>query len=228
MRVALLVALMCLSACASEKLALAPPSGVDFTGRWKLDEADSDDPLRVAQSQTADSRPGASGSSGGRRGQGGRGGGQGGRGGAGGGAPGVGAPPPPAVGALSEALRWPGKELEIKQVAGVVAVTSAGDSRVFQPVADSNSHRHRKPPDRDGAPRDRDMRMRDRDDGPPPVCGWAGKTLVVESGAPDDDHPPFEERYSVSEDGQRLIEVVGFKSSRSAGFTMSRVWERVQ
>jgi hypothetical protein len=232
MRVALLVALMCLSACASEKLALAPPSGVDFTGRWKLDEADSDDPLRVVQSQTADSRPGASGTSGsgGRRGQGGRGGGQGGRGGAGGGygAAGVGAPPPPAVGALSEALRWPGKELEIKQVAGVVAVTSAGDSRVFQPVANSNIHRHRKPPDRDGAPRDRDMRMRDRDDGPPPVCGWDGKTLVVESGAPDDDHPPFEERYSVSEDGQRLIEVVGFKSSRSAGFTMSRVWERVQ
>jgi hypothetical protein len=224
MRVALLVALMCLSACASEKLALAPPSGVDFTGRWKLDEADSDDPLRVVQSQMADSRPGASGtsgSSGGRRGQ-------GGRGGAGGVAAGVGAPPPPAVGALSEALRWPGKELEIKQVAGVVAVTSAGDSRIFQPVADSNIHRHRKPPDHDGAPRDRDMRMRDRDDGPPPVCGWDGKTLVVESGAPDDDHPPFEERYSVSEDGQRLIEVVGFKSSRSVGFTMSRVWERVQ
>jgi hypothetical protein len=230
MRVALLAALMCLSACASEKLALAPPSGVDFTGRWKLDEADSDDPLRVAQSQMADSRPGASGtsgSSGGRRGQGGRGGGQGGRGGAGGGAAGVGAPPPPAVGALSEALRWPGKELEIKQVAGVVAVTSAGDSRVFQPVANSNIHRHRKPPGRDGAPRDRDMRMRDRGDGPP-ICGWEGKTLVVESGAPDDDHPPFEERYSVSEDGQRLIEVVGFKSSLSGGFTMSRVWERVQ
>jgi len=233
MRVALLVALVGLSACASEKLALAPPSGVDFTGRWKLDEADSDDPMRIVQSQMTDSGPGgsgSSGSSGGRRGQGGRGGGPGGRGGAGGdyGAGGVGAPPLPAVGALSEALRWPGKELEIKQVAGVVAVTSAGDSRIFQPVVDGTIHRHRKPSDNDGAPRDRDMRMRDRDDGPPPVCGWAGKTLVVESGAPDDDHPPFEERYSVSEDGQRLIEVVGFKSSRSAGFTMSRVWERVQ
>ncbi len=230
MRVALLVALLCLSACASEKLALAPPSGVDFTGRWKLDEADSDDPLRVVQSQMANSGPGASGSSGssgGRRGQGGRGGGPSGRGGGGYGAAGAGAPPPPAVGALSEALRWPGKELEIKQVAGVVAVTSAGDSRVFQPVADSNIHRHRKPPDNNSAPRDRDMRMRDRGDGPP-ICGWDGKTLVVQSGAPDDDHPPFEERYSVSEDGQRLIEVVGFKSSLSAGFTMSRVWERVQ
>src|ERR1700730_9959198 len=149
MRVALLVALACLSACASEKLALAPPSGVDFTGRWKLDEVDSDDPLRVVQSQIADSRPGASGSSGGGGSGGGRGAGTSGRGGSGGGygAAGSGAPPPPAVGALSEALRWPGKELEIKQVAGVVAVTSAGDSRVFQPVADSNIHRHRKPPD---------------------------------------------------------------------------------
>jgi hypothetical protein len=231
MRVPLLVALMFLSACASEKLALAPPPGVDLTGRWKLDEADSDDPLRIVQSQMADSGRDASGSSsGGRRGQGGRGGGPGGRGGAGGtpGAPGAGAPPVPPVGTLSEGLRWPGKQLEIKQVAGVVAITSAGDSRVYQPVADAKIHRHRKSSDKEGAPRDRDMRLRGRDDGPPPVCGWDGKTLVVQSGAPDDDHPPFEERYSLSEDGQQLIEVVGFKNSRSAGFTMSRVWERVQ
>jgi hypothetical protein len=228
MRVALLVALVGLTGCASEKLALVPPSGVNFSGRWKLDEADSDDPMRIVQSQMTNTGPAASGSSGGRRGQGGRGGG-GGRGGAGGGydAAGAGPPPLPAVGALSEALRWPGKELEIKQVAGVVAVTSSGDSRVFQPVADAHAHRHRKPDD-DVGPRDRDMRTRGRDDGPPPICGWDGKTLVVQAGAPDDDHPPFEERYSLSEDGRRLIEVVGFKSSRSAGFTMSRVWERVQ
>jgi hypothetical protein len=231
MRLAWLVGLVFLTACASEKLALAPPSGVDFTGRWKLDEADSDDPMRIVQSQMGapGTAAGDSGSSGGRRGQGGgrggRGGGQGGRGGAG---PGAGAPSVPAVGALSEGLHWPGKELEIKQVAGVVAITSAGDSRVYQPVADVTKHRHRKRSDNDGAPRDRDMRPRDRDDGPPPVCGWDDKTLVVQSGAPDDDHPPFEERYSVSEDGQRLIEVVGFKGSRSGGFTMSRVWERVQ
>src|SRR3984957_12932836 len=118
MRVALLVALMCLAGCASEKLALAPPSGVDFTGRWKLDEADSDDPLRVVQSQTADTGPGASGTSGSSGGRRGRGGGQGGRGGAAGGGYGAGVgapPPPPGVGTLSEALKWPGKELEIKQ-----------------------------------------------------------------------------------------------------------------
>ena len=53
-----------------------------------------------------------------------------------------------------------------------------------------------------------------------------GQTLVVQSGDPDDDHPPFEQRYSVSSDGQRLIEVIGFKGGRSGGFTISRVWDR--
>jgi hypothetical protein len=32
---------------------------------------------------------------------------------------------------------------------------------------------------------------------------------------------------SLSEDGLRLIEVVGFKGGRSAGFTLSRVWDKV-
>lgn len=50
---------------------------------------------------------------------------------------------------------------------------------------------------------------------------------MVESENPDDEHPPFEERYSLSEDGQRLIEVVAFKGGRSGGFTVSRVWDRV-
>jgi hypothetical protein len=125
----------------------------------------------------------------------------------------------PAVGALSEGLRWPGKELEIKQVAGVVAITSAGDSRIYQPTSEVKRRLHRKPPD--GAPEARDMR-----EGPPPACGWDDRTLVVQSGDPDDDHPPFEQRYSVSDDAQRLIEVVGFKGGRSGGFTISRVWDR--
>ncbi len=64
-------------------------------------------------------------------------------------------------------------------------------------------------------------------DAPPPICGWSEKTLIVRSNDPDDDRPPFEEHYSVSPDGQRLIEEVGFKSGRSNGFTMSRVWDRV-
>jgi hypothetical protein len=40
------IAVIFLSACASDKLALAPAAGVDLTGHWKLNEADSDDPQR--------------------------------------------------------------------------------------------------------------------------------------------------------------------------------------
>jgi hypothetical protein len=63
-------------------------------------------------------------------------------------------------------------------------------------------------------------------DAPPPRCGWAEKTLIVQGGDPDDDHPPFDEHYSLSDDKQRLVEVVGFTGGRSRGFTMSRVWDR--
>ncbi len=225
MRVALVVVLACLSACAAEKLALAPPPGVDLSGRWKLNEAESDDPQRLVLSQQAGPAAGGAGS----QGSGGSGRGRGGRGGGGGGggvpaAGGTGGPSLPSVGALSEGLRWPGKDLEIKQVAGVVAVTSGGIAEVYQP-ADTKSRHHRKPSG-DGPPYGRDMPTGDRGDGPPPVCGWDARTLVVEFGNPDDDHPPFEQRYSVSADGQRLIEVIGFKGGRSAGFTVSRVWDR--
>jgi hypothetical protein len=50
---------------------------------------------------------------------------------------------------------------------------------------------------------------------------------VVQAQNPDDERPPFEERYGLSEDGQRLIEVVSFKGGASRGFTVSRVWDRV-
>jgi hypothetical protein len=220
----LVLVLTILSACASEKLALAPPPGVDFSGRWKLNEADSDDPQRLVLSQNADR--GASGPSGGQGGQDGQGGRGGRRGNRSGGFPGGGAAAPamPPVGALSEGLRWPGKELEIKQVSGVVAITSAGESRIYQPVADVKRARRRKSPD--DASHGRDMPTRALGDGPPPLCGWDAKTLVVQSGDPDDDHPPFDQRFSVSEDGQRLVEVVGFTGGRSGGFTISRVWDR--
>ena len=229
MRFACMVMLCCLSACAGEPLAMTPPPGVDFSGRWKLNEADSDDPQRLVLSQLGGNAAGAAGGSGGQGGQSGRGGrgGRGDRGGRDGGGPGItagapGAPALPAVGALSEGLRWPGKQVEIKQVAGVVAVTSAGDSRVFQPVAGLRQRRYKTNDGDQG----RDRRPRDRDDGPPAVCGWEGRTLVVQSGDADDDHPPFEQRFSVSEVGTRLIEVIGFKGGRSGGFSMSRVWDR--
>jgi hypothetical protein len=233
MRLVVVLAVVCLAACAAEKLAQAPPAGVDFSGHWKLNEADSDDPQRLLQGQFNSPAAGQDPSSGGRGGGGGRGGRQGGRGGAGPMIGGPGGPVMPAAGVLSEGLRWPGKQLEVKQVAGVVAFTSDGNSRVCQPGA-GKSHRasresgdeHRpEPGGRDGSS-GRASPSRGRD-APPPRCGWAEKTLIVQGGDPDDDHPPFEEHYSLSDDGQRLVEVVSFKGGRSNGFTMSRVWDRL-
>jgi hypothetical protein len=226
MRVALVLAVVLFAGCASEKLQLAPPAGVDFSGRWKLNEADSDNPQRLIQAQidgpaAGRSTSGGTGGAGGRRGRGsGRDGMAGGMGG------GFSGPVMPSVGSLGDGLRWPGKDLEVKQVAGVVAFTSDGINRVCQPTDAEKKPRHR------GSLTGRDGRSPGRDappmgrDGTPPHCGWEEKTLIVQGGDPDDDHPPFEERYSVSEDGQRLVEVVGFKGGRSNGFMMSRVWDR--
>jgi hypothetical protein len=228
MRLVVVVSVMCLAACASEKLAQAPPAGVDFTGRWKLNEADSDDPQRLIQAQSNNPSSGQSSPGGGSGGRGGRqGGGRGGAGGAGGMGPGGPAGPVmPPVSQMSEGLRWPGKQLEIKQVAGVVAFTSDGVNRVCQPMDGGKAHRHHA----DAAGRDDGSRGRDRRgpsrDSSPARCGWAEKTLIVQGGDSEEDRPPFEEHYSLSDDGQRLVEIVGFKGGRSSGFTMSRVWDR--
>ncbi len=72
MRVAVFVALGLLSACATEKLALTPPPGVDFSGQWRLNDAESDDPLRLVQSQIADPSKVGTGNQGGQGGQGGQ------------------------------------------------------------------------------------------------------------------------------------------------------------
>jgi hypothetical protein len=207
MRVAVLVAFILLTACATDATSLAPPPGVDFSGHWKLNVADSDDPLhllQIAQSGSADN----SGNSGRGRGR--------------GGAPGGGysplTPVTPTVGALGEGLRWPGKLLEVQQVGGVVTFSSNGRSRVCQPSGDQKP-RHRSSSDRD-AP------LRSGRDELPPHCTWSDKTLIVRSNEPDDERPPYEERYSISDDHQRLVEVVGFTGGRSSGFTMSRVWDR--
>jgi hypothetical protein len=219
MRVAVFAAVIVLSACAGEKLEKAPPPGVDLSGHWALNQADSDDPQHLLQTptQTAIASP----SSGGPTGSGGRGGGT--AGGHSGGAPGLGSPTligpaMPSIGAMGDGLRWPGKVLEIKQVAGVVAFSSEGKNRICQPDAQSKPAHHAGA-DRDALPAAREA--------PPPICGWSEKTLIIRSLDPDEERPPFEESYSLSDDGQRLIEVVGFKGGRSDGFTMSRVWDRV-
>jgi hypothetical protein len=222
MRILVAMALVCLASCASEKLAQAPPAGVDFTGHWKLNEADSDDPQRLLLAQIngpagQSSAPGGSGGGGGR---GGRGGGRGGGGGSG--LSGPAGPAMPSVSVMGESLRWPGKQLEIKQVAGVVAFTSDASSVVCQPM----EGRHHGDAGRGGDASRRDAPSRSRD-APPPRCGWAEKILIVENRDSDDDHPPFEEHFGLSEDGRRLVEIVAFKGGRSSGFTMSRVWDRV-
>ena len=57
MRAGWLIAVLLIAGCASEKLALTPSPGVNFSGHWKLNEADSDDPQRVVLSQNVGPRP---------------------------------------------------------------------------------------------------------------------------------------------------------------------------
>jgi hypothetical protein len=220
MRLVVVLSVMCLASCASEKLTQGPPAGVDFSGAWKLNEADSDDAQRLIAAQfstpTTDQNASPSGGQAGSRGGRGR--------DSMGGSPGAAGPAMPSVSAMNEGLRWPGKQLEIKQVAAVVAFTSDGMNRICQPGG--RAHKHQADDEQDGNSSGRDTPS--RRDPPPPHCSWEEKTLIVRGGDPDDDRPPFEERYSLSDGGQRLVEVVVFKGGRSSGFTMSRVWDRVK
>jgi hypothetical protein len=228
MRIAVVLGVSVLAACASEKLATAPPARVDLSGHWALNEADSDDPLRLMQSQlaaaTANASAGGPGPTGGSGGSGGRGGGRGGRNnGFGAGAPMGPVMPPVAV--LDEALHWPGKDLGTQQSGGDLTFTSDGRNRVCRPGAAKPPH-HPSPKASDESEGRPDAPVR-RGNVRPLVCGWDEGTLVVKPSDPEDDRPPFEQRFSLSDDGQRLIEVVSFKGGRSSGFTASRVWDRV-
>src|ERR1700679_3117101 len=72
MRLVVVLSVMCLASCASEKLVQSPPAGVDFSGTWKLNEADSDDEQRLIAAQfstpTTDQSTSPSGGQGGGRG----------------------------------------------------------------------------------------------------------------------------------------------------------------
>jgi len=120
---------------------------------------------------------------------------------------------------LDEALRWPGGDLIIKQASGTVTFISDGSARPCR-VHQGQGHRP------SGGPGGHDTTSRGRGDAPPPRCGWDERTLVVQSGEVDEDHPPFEQRFSVSEDAERLEEIVVFKAGRSNGFVASREWDR--
>jgi hypothetical protein len=216
MRVALLAAVVFISACASDGLNAAPPPGVDFSGHWQLNVADSDDPMHLLQLANAQAASAADNTGTGNSGRGGR----GGRGGGpGSGYPGLTPPATPSVSALADASRFPGKQLDIKQVGGILTFASLGQTRVCQPGGAKKSHHH-------GNASDRDAPLPAARDAPPPKCGWLEKTLIVRSSEQDEDRPPYEEHYSISEDGQRLVEEVNFRGGRSNGFTMSRVWDR--
>jgi hypothetical protein len=211
MRVAVLAAILVLSACATNGLSLAPPKEVNFSGHWELNVADSDDPqhiLQTANAQAAAAGDQSGGRSGGRSSGGGR--------GRGAGSPyGGGAmpPPPPSVAILNDAFQWPGNKMDVKQVAGVVAFTTDGVNRLCTPsTAEKKSHRH----DDEHRPSGRDL--------PPLACGWIDRTLIV-LGGDDSDRTPYESSFSVSDDGKRLVEMVSFKGGRSNGFTLSRVWD---
>src|SRR5271163_2432793 len=156
MRLLVVLSVMCLASCASEKLTQGPPSGVDFSGAWKLNEGDSDDAQRLIAAQFNTPAPGnnqntsPSGGPGG-----GPGGGRGGRGrdSVDGFNPGAAGPLLPPFSALNEGLRWPGKQLEIKQVAAVVAFTSDNVNRICQPSS-GKPHRHHGGQDGDSSGRD--------------------------------------------------------------------------
>jgi hypothetical protein len=119
----------------------------------------------------------------------------------------------PPVSVLDEGLRWPGKDVSIRQSGTAVTFSSGASVRDCQ-VTPAKAPAH-------------PATTRGRGDAPPPRCGWDQGTLVVQSGEPEEDRPPYEQRFSVTSDGQQLVEVITFKGGRSEGFTASRVWNRV-
>jgi hypothetical protein len=210
MRAIFLLLMILCAGCATESdLALTPAPGADLGGRWRLNVADSDDPIRLAQAMAAGYNPNSPelGPSGTQRG---------GRSGGRNGDPmaQMAAAPPvsisPAV--MADLLHWPGTEVDIQQSGGVVTVVSDGDSRVYQPAAGTkNASGH-------GGKKGR------RSDAPP-RCGWSGKSLIVRT-EPEDNQPGFDADYSVSDDGKRLLQLVTLRGGRLTGFTLSRVWDR--
>lgn len=216
MRWGLLVVACAMAGCAESRFAATPPAGVDLSGHWALNIADSDDAQRLMQSQIAAATVGVGEGDGGNGRN---------RGGGRRGLPTAPmGPAMPPVAVLDESLRWPGRDLTLKQSGDFITFVSDGSARSCHPTALKGAHPHR-PADND-RPQGRDMPSRGRGDAPAPRCGWDERSLVVRSGEPDDDSPPFEQRFSLSDDGRRLVEVVVFRGAgRSNGFVASREWD---
>jgi hypothetical protein len=210
MRATFLLLIVLLAGCATESdLTLSPPPGVDLSGHWRLNVADSDDPLRLAQAMASGSAASQDQGPGGTQ----RGGRSGGSRSRNPGAPLTMAQPVSISAAvMADLLHWPSTEVEIHQDGGVVTFNSDGDSRVYQPVKGANNaagHGGKKGHRSDA----------------PPRCGWSGTSLIVHI-EPEDDQPGFDAQYRVSEDGVRLLQLITLQGGRLTGFTMSRVWDR--
>ncbi len=235
----LTLAVSLLGGCADRRPPEEPQwTPVDFSGHWVLNQADSDDPQRILQSQfkaavgkTSDTGGnGGDGSGGGRRGGrgSGRGGGSGGRQGGSqsgssdsndGGVSPIGRGPLPSMDLMSAAVRWPGKSLVITQSGETVTLNS--DEATVECKRMSLSEK--KP--RTQKPSSGEHRRSATDADLKQFCGLTGKSLVLHTGNMDEDHPPFVERFKISADGSRLIELVGF-GQRGGGFSLSRVWDK--
>ncbi|MFI4890252.1 MAG: hypothetical protein ACHQIL_06950 [Steroidobacterales bacterium] len=211
MRATLILLVALAAGCATESnLATVPPPGVDLSGHWRLNVADSDDPLRLSQALSSGYGAVSPGQGPGGGARGGRSGGS--RGGQPNGPlPGTQAVSIPAT-LVADVLRWPGAQVEIRQEAGVATFSSDGDSRVYQP---SSGATHA-----GGHSAKKGRRLSS-----PPVCGWSGASLVVHV-EPEDDQPGFDARYRVSDDRRRLVQVITLQGGRMTGFAMSRVWDR--
>jgi len=200
MRASLTLFIALLAGCATNsELAVAPPSGVDLSGHWRLNVADSDDPLRLTQALAAGSGMQSPDQNSGGRQRNGR-----------GGQNSAQLPPlqPISIPAtiVADMLRWPGTRIETRQAGGVVTLISDGDSRAYTPGtthAAKGNHRN----------------------SAPPPCGWEGASLVVQYPR-EDNQPEYDVHYRLSDDGTRLLQIIVMRSGRLTGFTMSRVWDR--
>ena len=197
MRLAVVVGACILAACASERLAPKAPTGVDLSGHWVLDEADSDDAQRLMQSQlTAATNATAQATAARRQGR--------------SPAPGAMGPVMPPVMVLDEGLRWPGKDVSIRQAGGLITFSSLGNARDCRLAPSRRRHIR--------ATAGGAMRRRRAAAGIKARWSWYRGNRRRP--------PPYEQRFSVSADGEQLVELVVFKGGRSDGFTASRVWHR--
>ena len=215
MRSVWIIAALLIAGCAHERLAASPPPGVDLSGHWRLNAAESDDPQRLVGllagfgDAAAPDAPSGDGPGGADR----RGGDEDGAGPRGGGreAGANAAAAPISIGALAVAMQWPGTDLVIRQVGGVAAFSSGGTSRVYQPETATRAQQR--------AARGRGRRAAQS-------CGWSDGALLV-SATPDDDGPPLQLRYALSANRRRLVETIRRSGGAGRAIELIRVWDRL-